>query len=108
VGFRDDSTFSIFYFDILVRGKLCRTHQPFGRRRGGRRASVAVPFSSTMAPHRLRRGALHLPARRSRQNVKLFPRSRGTYHSDAANATRLYVSQRFTHLSRPTLQSGLN
>jgi hypothetical protein len=27
-----------------------------------------------MAPHRLRRGALHLPARRSRQNVKLFLR----------------------------------
>ena len=25
--------------------------------------------SSTMAPHRLRRGALHLPARRSRQNA---------------------------------------
>jgi len=25
--------------------------------------------SSTMTPHRLRRGALHLPARRSRQNA---------------------------------------
>ena len=30
--------------------------------------------SSTMSPHRLRRGALHLPARRSRQNVNLFLR----------------------------------
>jgi hypothetical protein len=27
-----------------------------------------------MSPHRLRRGALHLPARRSRQNVNLFLR----------------------------------
>src|SRR5881409_3028354 len=30
--------------------------------------------SSTMSPHRLRRGALHLPARRSRQNANLFLR----------------------------------
>jgi hypothetical protein len=30
--------------------------------------------SSTMSPHRLRRGALHLPARRSRQNVNLLLR----------------------------------
>jgi hypothetical protein len=30
--------------------------------------------SSTMSPHRLRRGALHLPIRRSRQNVNLFLR----------------------------------
>ena len=30
--------------------------------------------SSTMSPHRLRRGAWHLPARRSRQNVNLFLR----------------------------------
>ena len=30
--------------------------------------------SSTMSEHRLRRGALHLPARRSRQNVNLFLR----------------------------------
>jgi hypothetical protein len=29
-----------------------------------------------MSPHRLRRGALHLPARRSRQNVNLFLRER--------------------------------
>ena len=27
-----------------------------------------------MSPHRLRRGALHLPARRSRQNANLFLR----------------------------------
>jgi len=27
-----------------------------------------------MSPHRLRRGALHLPARRLRQNVNLFLR----------------------------------
>jgi hypothetical protein len=30
--------------------------------------------SSTMSPHRLRRGALHLPARRSRQNGNLLLR----------------------------------
>jgi hypothetical protein len=30
--------------------------------------------SSTMPPHRLRHGALHLPARRSRQNANLFLR----------------------------------
>jgi len=30
--------------------------------------------SSTISPHRLRRGALHLPARRSRQNANLFLR----------------------------------
>ena len=30
--------------------------------------------SSTMSPHRLRRGALHLPTRRSRQNANLFLR----------------------------------
>ena len=28
--------------------------------------------SSTMAPHRLRRGALHLPAQRSRQNANVI------------------------------------
>jgi diaminopimelate epimerase len=31
--------------------------------------------SSTMSPHRLRRGAWHLPARRSRQNANLFSRA---------------------------------
>jgi hypothetical protein len=31
-------------------------------------------LSSTMFTHRLRRGAWHLPARRSRQNVNLFLR----------------------------------
>jgi len=30
--------------------------------------------SSTMSPHRLRSGALHLTARRSRQNADLFLR----------------------------------
>jgi hypothetical protein len=30
--------------------------------------------SSTMSPHRLRRGAWHLPARRSRKNANLFLR----------------------------------
>jgi len=30
--------------------------------------------SLTMSPHRLRRGALHLPARCSRQNANLFLR----------------------------------
>jgi len=28
--------------------------------------------SSTMSPHRLRRGALHLPARRSRQSANVI------------------------------------
>jgi len=41
--------------------------------RGGGRASAALPLLDD-APHRLRRGALHLPARRSRQNVNLFLR----------------------------------
>ena len=42
--------------------------------RGGGRASAALPLLDN-APHCLRRGALHLPARRSRQNVNLFLRS---------------------------------
>ena len=43
-------------------------------RRGAAGGHLRRCRSSTMAPHRLRRGALHLPARRSRQNVKLFLR----------------------------------
>ena len=41
--------------------------------RGGGRASAVLPRLGD-EPHRLRRGALHLPARRSRQNVNLFLR----------------------------------
>jgi hypothetical protein len=39
--------------------------------RGGERPSAALPFLDDV-PHRLRRGALHLPARRSRQNVHVI------------------------------------
>jgi hypothetical protein len=49
-----------------------RTGSPSGR--GGGRASAALPLLDDV-PHRLRRGALHLPIRRSRQNVNLFLRS---------------------------------
>jgi hypothetical protein len=48
-----------------------RTGCPAGR--GGGRASAALPLLDDV-PHRLRRGALHLPIRRSRQNVNLFLR----------------------------------
>jgi len=41
--------------------------------RGGGRASAALALLDDV-PHRLRRAALHLPARRSRQNVNLFLR----------------------------------
>ena len=52
--------------------------------------------SWTMSPHRLRRGALHLPTRRSRQNVNLFLReplvqdsiSMATYFGDAEERGR--------------------
>jgi hypothetical protein len=46
--------------------------QPFGVRR--RAGICGARRSLTMSPHRLRRGALYLPARRSRQNVNLFLR----------------------------------
>jgi len=44
---------------------------PRGAARGGAAAGghLLRCRSSTMTPHRLRRGALHLPARRSRQNA---------------------------------------
>ena len=42
--------------------------------RGGGRASAALPLLDDVQRHRLRRGALHLPARRSRQNANLFLR----------------------------------
>jgi len=48
-----------------------KTDSPAGR--GGGRASAALPLLDN-EPHCLRRGALHLPARRSRQNVYLFSR----------------------------------
>jgi hypothetical protein len=66
-----------------ISGNRCaceeRATTPAGLRAAARRGATAGGHlqrcrSSTMAPHRLRRGALHLPARRSRQNVKLFLR----------------------------------
>ncbi len=50
---------------------ILRVGRPSGR--GGGRASAALPLLGD-EPHRLRRGALHLPTRRSRQNVTLFLR----------------------------------
>ena len=54
-----------------------RATQPAGLRAAARRGAAAGGHlrrcrSSTMPPHRLRRGALHLPARRSRQNAHLI------------------------------------
>ncbi|HYK89197.1 MAG TPA: hypothetical protein VE398_10530, partial [Acidobacteriota bacterium] len=42
--------------------------------RGGGRASASLPLLDDIHRYRLRRGASHLPARRSRQNVNLFLR----------------------------------
>src|SRR6266700_2260302 len=54
-----------------------RATQPGGLRAAARRGAAAGGHlrrcrSSTMSLHRLRRGALHLPARRSRQNAHLI------------------------------------
>jgi hypothetical protein len=54
-----------------------RTTQPASLRAAARRGVAAGGHllrcrSSTMSPHRLRRGALHLPARRSRQSASLI------------------------------------
>src|SRR5207247_6985335 len=54
-----------------------RATQPAGLRAAARRGAAAGGHlrrcrSSTMPPHRQRRGALHLPARRSRQNAHLI------------------------------------
>jgi len=61
-----------------------RTTQPAGLRAAARRGAAAGGHllrcrSSTMSPHRLRRGALHLPARRSRQSVSLISSQALTY-----------------------------
>jgi hypothetical protein len=45
---------------------LLQARRPAGAAAGGHLLRCR---SSTMSPHRLRRGALHLPARRSRQNA---------------------------------------
>src|SRR5438876_3657578 len=62
-----------------IPGAVCkeRATQPAGLRAAARRGAAAGGHlrrcrSSTMPPHRLRRGALHLPARRSRQNAHLI------------------------------------
>src|SRR5438034_4778505 len=64
--------------DELYPGRYVRSEQqsqqgrsPEGR--GGGRASALLPLLDDVR-HRLRRGASHLPARRSRQNVNLFLR----------------------------------
>src|SRR5213596_3564908 len=54
-----------------------RATQPAGLRAAARRGAAAGGHlrrcrSSTMSPHRLRGGALHLPARPSRQNAHLI------------------------------------
>src|SRR6266516_2190968 len=62
-----------------IPGAVCkeRATQPGGLRAAARRGAAAGGHlrrcrSSTMSLHRLRRGALHLPARRSRQNAHLI------------------------------------
>jgi hypothetical protein len=46
-----------------------------GDAEAGKPERLCTPtFSYAVGGHRQRRGALHLPARRSRQNVKLFLR----------------------------------
>src|SRR5437867_3502612 len=57
-------------------GASNKASEPAGRSpqgRGGGRASASLPLLDDVR-HRLRRGASHLPARRSRQNVNLFLR----------------------------------
>src|SRR5438093_5227334 len=54
-----------------------RATQPAGLRAAARRGAAAGGHllrcrSSKMSPHRVRRGALHLPARRSRPNAHLI------------------------------------
>jgi hypothetical protein len=49
--------------------------KPAGRSpegRGGGRASASLPLLDDAQRHRLRRGALHLPARRSRQSANFI------------------------------------
>jgi len=46
--------------------------------------------SSTMSPHRLRRGAAHLPSRRSRQNATLIYYQALTRHRPAGDAWRMF------------------
>src|SRR5438128_6357369 len=67
--------------DELYPGRYVRSEQqcqracgpqPGGARRQGR-VSALLPLLDDVR-HRLRRGASHLPARRSRQNVNLFLR----------------------------------
>jgi len=55
-----------------------RATTPSGLRAAARRGAAAGGHllrcrSSTMSPHRLRRGVLHLPARRSRRSASLIP-----------------------------------
>jgi hypothetical protein len=52
----------------VIENCISEIRQPFGAR-----ASAALALLDD-APHRLRRGALHMPTRRSRQNVNLFLR----------------------------------
>src|SRR5947199_7298308 len=60
-----------------MRGTSNKASGPAGRGPKGRggegRVSALLPLLDDVR-HRLRRGASHLPARRSRQNVKLFLR----------------------------------
>src|SRR5438034_4654936 len=84
--------------DELYPGRYVRSEQqsqqgrsPKGR--GGGRASALLPLLDDVR-HRLRRGASHLPARRSRQNVNLFlrePLARGERFLRTPG-TRAYVT----------------
>src|SRR5207247_5972499 len=62
--------------ELYPGGASNKASGPAGRSpegRGGGRASALLPLLDDVR-HRLRRGASHLPARRSRQNVNLFLR----------------------------------
>ena len=80
-----------------------RTTQPAGLRAAARRGAAAGGHllrcrSSTMAPHRLRRGALHLPARRSRRSASLIS-------SQALTAGAIHYQPFGPH--SPSVTSGL-
>ena len=82
-----------------------RTTQPAGLRAAARRGAAAGGHllrcrSSTMSPHRLRRGALHLPARRSRQSASLIS-------SQALTKTTCFVFSEVQPAGRRRSRGGL-
>src|SRR5213592_3822986 len=66
-----DELYPVWYVRSEQQNQRACGRSPKGR--GGGRASALLPLLDDVR-HRLRRGASHLPARRSRQNVNLFLR----------------------------------